>query len=294
MPEQLVCKVCFDNTSVAPETIPEVRVNIRSLRDQRFHVWRCSRCQSLHTYETVDLAHYYKQYAVANDSLDPMSRLFLRAQRRRLEKAGVKREHSILDYGCGNGKFVRYMREKGYTQAFGYDFYVPKFNDSSLLERRYDVIFSQDVLEHVEDPWELLESFNRLLAPGGLILIGTPNATAIDLRRPEDFIHALHVPYHRHILSQPMLMNIGKKLDWDLVKFFPHSFHSTFVPFLNYRFLTFYMASWDNTVDTLLEPLKPNLRLLFHPLALFYALFGGFFPLKSDCQIMFRRRSTPS
>jgi len=51
----------------------------------------------------------------------------------------------------------------------------------------------------------------------------------------------------------------------------------------------FYMASWDNTVDALLEPPRPNLRLLFHPLSLFYGLFGAFLPAKSDCQIVFQK-----
>src|SRR4051794_12391597 len=112
--ETLTCKVCFAKTDVVPAEIPQVRVNIRKLRDQRFRVWRCSGCESLHTYESVDLDHYYRQYIFSDDSLDPVSRLFLRGQKKHLEKAGVTREHSILDYGCGNGKFVQYMRSEGF------------------------------------------------------------------------------------------------------------------------------------------------------------------------------------
>lgn len=289
MSEALLCRICHATTDVVPAEIPQVRVNIRSLRDQRFRVWRCAACESLHTYETVDLDRYYKEYTFTDDTLDGVSRLFLKGHKKHLEKAGVTRQHSILDYGCGNGKFVQYMRSEGFTQTFGYDAYAPKYRDKATLDRQYDVIFTQDVLEHAEDPWEMLADFDRLLAPGGIILIGTPNATAIDLARPEDFLHALHVPYHRHILSERALLDVGKKLGWELVRFYPHSYHSTFIPFLNYRFAMFYMASWDNTVDALLEPPKANMRLLFHPLSLFYGLFGAFLPAKSDCQIVFKR-----
>src|SRR4051812_13989361 len=51
----LICKICMATTQVVPAEIPQVRVNIRSLRDQRFRVWRCTACESLHTYESVDL-----------------------------------------------------------------------------------------------------------------------------------------------------------------------------------------------------------------------------------------------
>src|SRR5258706_5186481 len=182
--EPLVCKVCHAKTDLVPAEIPQVRVNIRSLRDERFRVWRCSGCESLHTYESVDLDRYYEQYTFSDDKLDALSRLFLRGHRRHLEQAGVTPASSILDYGCGNGKFVHYMKSVGYAETYGYDAYAPKFRDASVLNRKYDVVFAQDVLEHAEDPWEMLETFDRLLAPGGTLLIVTPNATLIDLKRP--------------------------------------------------------------------------------------------------------------
>src|SRR5262245_55961247 len=134
----------------------------------------------------------------------------------------------------------------------------------------------------------MLREFDRLVARGGALVIGTPNATRIDVRKPEEFIHALHVPFHRHIFSERALHDVGRKLGWEPLRFYPHSYHSTPIPFLNYRFALFYMASFDNTVDALLDGKKTNARLLFHPLSHFYALFGGFLPPTSDCQILFR------
>lgn len=283
MSDALTCAICFAQTR--PELMP-VRPNFRNLRNERFHVWRCGTCQSLHTFEEVDLARYYREYRFGDGTLDWPTRKYLRAHLVRLERAGVRRDQSILDFGCGSGKFVQFLQESGYERACGYDAYSPKFKDPSLLDRRYDVIFAQDVIEHAEDPWAMLRTFDRLLAPEGLILVGTPNASGIDPTRAEQFVHSLHVPFHRHILSERALFDVGAKLGWRLVRFYRDA-HNTPYPCVNYRYLLFYMASWDNTLDTLVQ-IKPNLRLLLHPLAYFYALFGALVPPKSECQILFR------
>jgi 2-polyprenyl-3-methyl-5-hydroxy-6-metoxy-1,4-benzoquinol methylase len=269
-----------------------VRPNLRNLRDERFHVWRCGTCESLHTFETVDLARYYREYKFDGGALDWTSRRLLRPHLARLERAGFRRDQSILDFGCGTGKFVQFLQENGYERACGYDAYSPKFKDPSLLEQRYDALFTQDVLEHAEDPWAMLRTFDRLLAPEGLIMIGTPNAAGIDPTKVERFVHSLHVPFHRHILSERALFDVGAKLGWTLVRFYRDAYNTPY-PCLNYRYALFYMASWDNTPDSLAQ-LKPNLRLVFHPLAYFYALFGALVPPKSECQILFRTPSASS
>lgn len=280
------CAVCSAETH--PALLP-VRPNLRSLRHERFHVWRCAGCGSLHTHEVVDLARYYQEYrfeAGEGAPLDWPTRRMLRPQLARLERAGVRREHAILDFGCGSGKLVRYLRERGYARACGYDAYAPRFRDPSLLERRWDVVFAQDVLEHAEDPWEMLRTFDRLLVPGGLVLIGTPNAARIDPAQVERYVHSLHVPFHRHILSEGALRDAGARLGWSVVGFH-RSVHDTPFPCLNYRYILFYMASWDNTLDALGQ-LRLNLRLVLHPLAWFYAFFGALVPTGSECQILFR------
>jgi 2-polyprenyl-3-methyl-5-hydroxy-6-metoxy-1,4-benzoquinol methylase len=285
----LRCAVCFAEThpSLAP-----VRPNLRKLRDQRFHVWRCGRCESLHTLEAVDLARYYGAYEFDGGALNWATRKLLRPHLARLERAGLRRDQSILDFGCGSGKFVHFLQENGYEHACGYDAYAPEFKEPSLLQRHYDVLFAQDVLEHAENPWEMLHTFDRLLAPGGLIMIGTPNAEEIDPAKAERFVHSLHVPFHRHILSKRALLDVGAKLGWSLVRFYG-DVYNTLYPFLNYRYVLFYMESWDNTPDSLAQ-IKPNLRLALHPLAHFYALFGALVPPKSECQILFRSPPAPA
>ena len=276
------CAICHAESAAAPTA---VRPNLRAIRGETFHVWRCDGCGSIHALEPVDLDRYYRHYLFGDDSLPWLSRQFYRPHLRRLRRAGVTQAHSILDFGCGSGKLVHYLKANGFN-AVGYDAYAERYKDPSVLERRYDVVHSQDVLEHVEDPWALLRRLGELVTDGGLIFLGTPNASGIDLRKSERYIHSLHAPYHRHIFSERALRDAGAKLGWRLVRFYSAN-NNTWVPFLNYRFLLLFLASRDNTIDALGE-LRPSARLIFNPLFLLYGFFGAFFPPKSECQILFR------
>jgi len=45
----------------------------------------------------------------------------------------------------------------------------------SLPDNYFDVIICGDVLEHLVDPWQVLQKITKWLKPGGVIIISTPN-----------------------------------------------------------------------------------------------------------------------
>lgn len=104
----------------------------------------------------------------------------------------------ILDIGCGSGKFVQYLRSKGYEATGlepsaalfgkfleGQDHYynndVQTFRDEQPHEQ-FNIITITDVLEHIEDPQSFLKSVSHLLSPGGVVFISTPNARSLFAR----------------------------------------------------------------------------------------------------------------
>ena len=92
-----------------------------------------------------------------------------------------------LDYGCGYGGLVGYLRGNG-VDAVGHDIGYPADHakavgipfvsevDLSGHAGRYDVITAIEVLEHTIDPIELLATLRELLAPDGLVFLTTGNA----------------------------------------------------------------------------------------------------------------------
>ncbi len=61
-----------------------------------------------------------------------------------------------------------------------------------LADRRFDVIVSFETLEHIADPEGLLAQFNRLLRPGGRIIVSVPNDWS-DESGEDPNPHHLHV-----------------------------------------------------------------------------------------------------
>lgn len=103
---------------------------------------------------------------------------------------------ALLDVGCGNGAFLRLASEMGWTvsgldfdpQAVqqarnaGFDVTVGGIDALDHLAGHYDVITLSHVIEHVADPNKLLARLHRLLKPGGILWLETPNLHSLGHR----------------------------------------------------------------------------------------------------------------
>lgn len=284
------CNVC-DNDVGGELERARVRSNVRKFRDENFEVWRCPECRSIHAAEEVDLGHYYAEYPfhkLAETDVDWMLGAMYGNLLKRLQRHGFAPDQSLIDYGCGSGHFLKLLASRGYRDVAGFDEYSDHYADRSVLDRKYDVAMSQDVLEHVESPREHMRDLGALAKPGGLVVIGTPNADSIDLADPEPRVHTLHQPYHRHIVSAEALRAMGQELGWELVHYYPTMYSNTRVPFVNTPFVTHYFRCFDNTVDLALEPIKFSSWKLWTPHTLWHAFAGSFFAPESDVMAVFR------
>jgi ubiquinone/menaquinone biosynthesis C-methylase UbiE len=109
---------------------------------------------------------------------------------------------TLLDYGCGNGIFLRHA--DSHFQATGIDFSAQAIalakkvtprsklihgNEKSLRTIKtssLDIITCFDVLEHVPDPTLLLKEFHRILKPTGWLIISVPITDSIALTWKQD------------------------------------------------------------------------------------------------------------
>jgi SAM-dependent methyltransferase len=192
----------------------------------------------------------------------------------------------ILDYGCGSGLLVQYLRECGYD-ATGYDPYSPGHDDPATLEATYDCVIAQDVIEHDEEPLAILEKLDALAAPGALVAIGTPNAAGIDLGQPEKFVHPLHQPYHRHILALPALLDAGRDRGWSVERTYRTPY--TNMPVLSLPFLHHLMRRFDGCIDVLFERPKAGPGFWLNPKTWYYLTFGYWLCDDADIVALFRK-----
>ena len=284
----LICNVCdtpgsFDEAA----QVEVVRCNVRAFETDLFTVWRCPNCYSLHCKEDADLPRYYSRYPVQQHELDLWARVAYRNYLSRLRRAGLLPGARVLDFGCGPGLLVKFLRENGY-QAQGYDAYAQNFADASVLDYQYDFVVAQDVLEHAEEPRELLKTLRSRVKVGGVLCIGTPDAAGIDLSDAQTYSLSLHQPYHRHILSEQALLALGHECDLAPLQIYHRFYYDTLVPTVNYRFLRSYVRRAGNLLDAAFEP--PRLGMVMtSPQLIFEALFGYLFSPRSEMMVIFRR-----
>lgn len=93
-----------------------------------------------------------------------------------------------IDFGCGNGGLVRYVKqhascniqgfEEGWIADTARSLDIPILYERELPahEGTCDIVTAIEVIEHVEKPVEFLQAVRKLLKPGGVLFLTTGNA----------------------------------------------------------------------------------------------------------------------
>src|ERR1017187_7591172 len=115
--------------------------------------------------------------------------------------------------------------------------------------------------------------------------LGTPNADHVSIARQGN--PSLHPPYHRHILSERLLLSLGREHGLAPADIYRRSFYDSLFPTVNSRFLWRYLEK-SGLLDTAVEPPRTDL-VLRSPDLLFFAFFGYFLPPGDWILVSFRK-----
>lgn len=90
----------------------------------------------------------------------------------------MKTSSKLLDLGSGDGSFVQVCKEHGFD-AFGLDGSKDGINfenDKLAFDKEtFDVVTLVSVIEHINNPSNILKEIFRVLKKGGILIIITPN-----------------------------------------------------------------------------------------------------------------------
>jgi SAM-dependent methyltransferase len=121
---------------------------------------------------------------------------------RYLWAAQTARNRVVLDAGCGSGYGSRLLADGGAREVIGVDLAravlemaTPGMPESVRLQTgdlrklefeddRFELVVCFEVIEYVESPLAVLDELIRVLAPGGLLLISSPNRDAYQPGNP--------------------------------------------------------------------------------------------------------------
>ncbi len=134
----------------------------------------------------------------------------------------------LLDYGCGTGAFARAAHRAGWDTTGIEPFALgssqgaaPRLLHGRLDDLRheppFDLITAWHVLEHVDDPIELLGELRPFAAPGGRVLVCVPNNESWQARLFGGSWFHLDPPRHLHHFSRASLERTFTDGGWRIV-----------------------------------------------------------------------------
>ncbi|MBC8413209.1 MAG: class I SAM-dependent methyltransferase [Nitrospira sp.] len=143
----------------------------------------------------------------------------------------------ILDFGCGWGEFLAMCERFGFS-GYGIDRsserrqqgkhlnIFPEIEELVMEEGStnfFHVITLFEVLEHLDEPLILLKSLSRLLAPGGILIVETPDCSDVTDIKDEMSYRKIHPLDHINGFTPDTLRNIVQRAGFRSVQ--PHISH---------------------------------------------------------------------
>jgi 2-polyprenyl-3-methyl-5-hydroxy-6-metoxy-1,4-benzoquinol methylase len=171
--------------------------NLEILKNyQKDYLVQCPECSFVFSNQAPsqeELDKVYSNYSRNHGHLTLISQE--KIQKRAQTLMNLKPLQTVLDIGCGDGHFLSSFQKLG-VKTFGTEFdefsaSTAKKNGAIILDgglmpeipndlQGFDAIIFTEVIEHINNPETVLNHFYKILSPGGLIFMTTPNFASIE------------------------------------------------------------------------------------------------------------------
>lgn len=139
----------------------------------------------------------------------------------------------LLDVGCGGGRFLNRMQKRGWqvegtdfdeqatkkvTSRYGITTHVGDLPQCALPANSFDVITMSQTIEHLYDPLATLRECLRILKPGGLLVMTTPNVRSIAAGEFGASWRGWEAPRHLHLFSVESLQKLTQRAGFEVTE----------------------------------------------------------------------------
>ena len=202
----------------------------RGTTEETFEYQRCGECGLVFLREIPeDLQPYYAGgYAAIPRSLEEL-RAIAREEVYRLEPVlRHKRGGRLLEIGPWRGVFCLNAKEAGFEvsaiemdeecvrflrEVVGVDAVQSMDPAAAMLgmSGKFDVIALWHSIEHLREPWVVVERAAERLAPGGLLIMALPNIESFEFAVLRERWRHLDAPRHLYFFPADMLTALGER-----------------------------------------------------------------------------------
>ena len=219
------CNLCGSDDYRVIYSMPDARYST----NEWFNIVECVRCGLgfINPRPTrLELPRYYPSsfYDYFEDDREFHVRRYA-AEAKFLKDVTSEHRKLLLDLGCANGDFPRFMRQLGWEvegveisknskPISDFKVYQQEFHDIPIYEARYDAITAWAVLEHVRDPMAYFKKAVQVLKPGGIFVFLVTNFKSISSRG----LFLEDIPRHLYFFTEETINRYLAENGFDLIK----------------------------------------------------------------------------
>jgi 2-polyprenyl-3-methyl-5-hydroxy-6-metoxy-1,4-benzoquinol methylase len=148
-----------------------------------------------------------------------------------INKLKINKNTKILDIGCGPCLFREFLSPEECPTITAFDLnpiishshpidFLVGDAQKPNLSGQWDIIFAGEVIEHLPFPDIAFDSWDKLLKPGGIMVLTTPNG-----RYPDQF------EQHISLMSIPKMKKIFQQHNYKIIEIKGNNF---FIPFFDF------------------------------------------------------------
>jgi SAM-dependent methyltransferase len=223
--ETVKCNLCGSDNYRVIYSMPDARYFV----DEWFNVVECTNCGLAFVNPrptSSEIARYYPSsfYDYFDHERDYHWHRYA-AEAKFLPEIASNNERLLLDLGCANGDFPRFMQQLGWRvegvevsqnskPIFDFKVYKEEFKEIPIDEPRYDAITAWAVLEHVHDPMSYFKKAAQVLKPGGIFIFLVTNFKSLSSR----CLFLEDIPRHLYFFTEGTVRKYLGVSGFDLIK----------------------------------------------------------------------------
>ena len=217
------CSLCGEKSEVV--IFPAIIKN-----NKQYKIFECLLCKTWITHPIPSQEELSALYSTGNyraktgkrfnPVLEEIIHLLTIRKRDRIKE--YVREGRILDVGCGRGLFLNIMKKDGWAVTgheydeksasyaisnYAIDVHTGALN-GKFEDESFDVVNINHVLEHMENPGEVLAECYRILKRDGLLVVAVPNIDSGQAIFGKENWFQLDIPYHLYHFSTKSLLKL--------------------------------------------------------------------------------------
>jgi 2-polyprenyl-3-methyl-5-hydroxy-6-metoxy-1,4-benzoquinol methylase len=197
---QSVCGYCKGIES-------EVQYKTFDIFDNHFTINKCKSCNAYflaprptpeQIAQAYDSSYYGEKEEKFSSPLVEKTLDYFRSGRARNVSKFLNTGAKVLDVGCGNGRFLKYLLKFGSFELYGTEMEgnsakrasrvkeitlkTGTLNAGDFPDNFFDAVSLFHVFEHLAEPKETLETISKIVKPGGIAVFSFPNIASFQAR----------------------------------------------------------------------------------------------------------------